>query len=366
MSLKNLQIKSIGIIGLGLIGGSLAKAFKKKFGFNIAAMNRSEEPLKNAFNDGVVSLYSTSDLSIFSDCDIIFICTPVDKIIKFVDSLKPYLKESCIITDVGSTKKSIYDEMLSKKDINFIGGHPMAGSEQTGYSASKEYLFENAYYIVTPTPYVKNEMIEFFIQILKEIGAIPIIIPADIHDYIVAAISHVPHIIAASIVNMVKKLDNSENYMHTLAAGGFKDITRIASSSPEMWSGICHENSECILKVIDEYIQFLDGFKNNIENYNNVFSFFNEARDYRNSFSDNKNSAVSRLYEVLIDVEDRPGIFATVSTMLSVNNINIKNIGILNSREYSDGILQILLESEADKEKSILLLKKMNFKVYIK
>lgn len=359
-------MNTIGIIGLGLIGGSIAKALKSTEETEIIAFNRSEQPLIEAKNDNIVSVYSTTDMSIFKDCDIIFICTPVDKIVSYVEKLKPYIKKDCIITDAGSTKNQICEKMLDFKEVAFIGGHPMAGSEKTGYSAAKEYLFENAYYVLTPSPTINNKQTEMIVDLVKKMGAIPIVISPEYHDYVVSAISHVPHVISAALVNMVKKLDDDNKYMYTLAAGGFKDITRIASSSPEMWSSICFENKKEILNVISEFKNVMTEFENTLNNddYGNIFDFFESSKNYRNSFAEKKNSVIPKYFELYVDIIDKPGSIATIATMLSVNNINIKNIGIINNREFSGGVLQILFDNEDNKNKSISLLTEMNYLVY--
>lgn len=355
----------VGVIGLGLIGGSLAKALKLKVGAEVVAFNRSESSLVEAFNENIISEYSTSDLKIFSDCDYIFICTPVDRITGYVDKLLPYIKTDCVITDGGSTKGSICREMQKYQGLYFIGGHPMAGSEKTGYSAAKEYLFENAYYVLSPSDNVPKNKVDEFAYILKEIGAIPVVIDADYHDHTVAAISHIPHIVASSLVNMVKKLDGKEGYMHSLAAGGFKDITRIASGSPEMWNGICKENKKEIISVIKSFKGVIEQFEKCLvdDDEKEIYSFLESARDYRNSFLDRNKSVIPKTYDIFLNVHDKPGIIATISTHLSVNNINIKNIGVINNREFENGILQISLENEIEKEKSVKLLKELNFEI---
>ncbi len=356
----------IGVIGLGLIGGSLAKAFKLKLGAEVVAFSRSEEPLLSAFNENIITDYSTLDLQILSDCDYIFICTPVDKITEYVDSLLPYIKKECVVTDCGSTKNKICKKMEEYKNLYFIGGHPMAGSEKIGYSASTEYLLENAYYILTPNSTVPESTVEKFTDIIKKIGAIPVRLSPDYHDYAIAAISHIPHITAASLVNTVKELDGKKGYMHSLAAGGFKDITRIASGSPEMWNGICKENKDEILKVIKSLKITINEFEDYLNNNNEqkIYDFFEKAKNYRDSFSNRNKSIISKTYDIFLNVRDKPGIIATVSTHLSVNNINIKNIGIINNREFEDGILQISFDSEEEKQKSIKLLNELNFEIF--
>lgn len=356
----------IGIIGLGLIGGSLACGFKARADIPVVAFSRSEKALEQAYQDGVITEYSTDDLSIFKDCDLIFICTPVDKITYYVDKLIPIIKKDCILTDVGSTKKQICDEMEKYDNVNFIGGHPMAGSEESGYKAAKEYLFENAYYILTPNVNIKKEQIDSFLEYVKILGAIPIVADSDYHDYIVAAVSHVPHIISSSLVNTVKNLDDERELMHTLAAGGFKDITRIASSNPEIWRSICFENKKEVLKVLQSFKDSIDEFEKFLmqDNEEQVYDFFDDAKNYRDSFS-NKGSALAKTYRISVDIFDKPGTIATVVTMLSVNNINIKNVGIVNNRDYSGGVMQIVFDHEEDMKKSIELLNEMNFNLYI-
>ena len=225
----------IGIIGLGFMGGCIAKTLITSSKIcSIIAFDNNIESLKQAKKDNSITEYTTN-LEDFKDTDIIFLCTPVGFISEYANRLKYIIKKDCIITDIGSTKNSII-QALEKIDVNFVGGHPMVGSERTGYNTSNNYLFENTYYIIT-----KNSNIEATKKvetIVKELKAIPVTVEPEKHDYIVAAISHVPYVIAAGLVNLVKDLDDEKENLKTLAAGGFKDITRNASSDPTMWMHI--------------------------------------------------------------------------------------------------------------------------------
>lgn len=363
------MFKKVGIIGLGLIGGSIAKALKYRCGISdIVAVNRNADVLKQAFNEGIINAYDTNISSVFKGCDIVFICTPVDKIFDFAEKLTNFVSRDCIVTDVGSTKNTIYNSMKKIEDkILFIGGHPMTGSEKFRYQASKEHLFENAYYIITPNENVPKDKVEAFKNLTISFGAIPVIISPNLHDYTVAAISHVPHIIAAALVNTVKALDNNENHMHLLAAGGFKDITRIASSNAEMWKSICIENKNEIINVLTEVENVIKSFKNSLsESYDKeIFNYFEAARNYRNSFSTITPGNFIKRYDINVDVLDKPGSIAIIAVLFSSNNINIKNIEILNNREHDNGALRIALENEEDRQKGISLLKNMNYEVYI-
>ncbi|MBR1738183.1 MAG: prephenate dehydrogenase/arogenate dehydrogenase family protein, partial [Firmicutes bacterium] len=172
-------MKKIGIIGLGLIGGSIARAIKRyDRTVKIAAMNRRENSLKMAYDENIIDDYSTTDFSVFSRCDIIFLCTPVDRICGFVEKLSPYIDKKCILTDVGSTKKSIVEKMRKYENITFIGGHPMAGSEKIGYENSDADLFKNAIYIFTPFEDTPKESLDMMIKITEILGARNIILEA--------------------------------------------------------------------------------------------------------------------------------------------------------------------------------------------
>lgn len=203
------------------------------------------------------------------------------------------------------------------------------------YNASKEHLFENAYYIITPAEGTDEAKTLEFKEMVEKIGAIPVIVSPYEHDYAVAAISHVPHIIAAALVNNVKKLDSEKEYMHLLAAGGFKDITRIASSSADMWESIMFENKEDILSVLDSLSDVISDVKKAITDNNreNVYNYFLDAQQYRNSFNNATPKAFVKRYEIDVDVLDRPGSIAIIAVLFSSNGINIKNMGIVNSRE---------------------------------
>ena len=161
----------------------------------------------------------------------------------------------------------------------------MAGSEKTSYEHASDRLLENAYYAITPTEKVKQEYVKEYTEIVSDIGAIPVEISYKEHDRVVAAISHLPHLIASSLVNLVKHNDSNKEYMKTLAAGGFKDITRIASSSPEMWEQICLTNSSAISNILEQYIEMLETIKDNIDKKTPgyVASLFEMSREYRNS-----------------------------------------------------------------------------------
>ena len=336
---------TFGFIGLGLIGGSVARHLKKlDRGYTLIAYNRSINSLNEAKKDGIIDIICTEINDEFSKCDYIFLCTPVEYNAIYLAKLKPIIKDTCLITDVGSVKTHIHNEVKRLGlESNFIGGHPMAGSEKTGYINSTDHLLENAYYAITPTAKSTPDKVEEYRQLVSDMGALPIVIDYKEHDYVVASISHLPHVIASSLVTTIKHSDNKQETMKLLAAGGFKDITRIASSSPEMWQQICLTNTDNIVKVLDNFSNNLNSFKNIIANREeqSIYDRFEESRDYRNSINDNKRGPIDKTYFLYCDIIDEEGAIATIATILATNHISIKNIGIVHNREFEEAVLRI-------------------------
>ncbi len=363
-------MKKVGVIGLGIIGGSLVKAINRK-GLSecIVAYNRNTQITRQALLDGEIHQAAGEIDNSFEGCELIFICLPVSKIPDIIQKLGNIVDKNCILSDVGSTKTDVV-EAVRKMSIScpFIGGHPMAGSETSGYKASRHTLFENAYYVLTPFKETQTIHVDRLVQFIKNLGALPIVIDPSIHDYAAAAISHVPHVLASALVNTIQKLDGQEQLMHTLAAGGFKDITRIASSSPEIWESICLANRDNIIEIINELEKSIRDFKKILsrEDTGTLYNFFAGAREYRDSFSERRVGALYKTYDIVVDVEDRPGVIATIAGELGRHGINIKNIGINNSREMEGGILEICFYDRENQEASADILKKMSYPVSVR
>jgi prephenate dehydrogenase len=363
-----MEINKIAIIGLGLIGGSLARALKEKAGVReIIAVTRSREAIDQAILDGSICRGSDKLDEDVYDSDVIFICTPVKQALRFMEELSGRVKPGCIVTDVGSTKEEItmYAEDKTKLSC-FIGGHPMAGTEKSGYASGFVHLFENAYYVLTPCRSTTEIAIECMKGLVKSIGAIPIIMEASIHDRVAGGISHVPHIIASGLVNMVRELDTNDGTMQMLAAGGFRDITRIASSNPEMWENIVTSNKRYVLELLGCFSELLSGFRLLLQEEDSaaIKEFFEEARIFRDSMSSRMGGLISPAFELIVDVEDKPGIIGEIATILGRNNINIKNINVTNSREMEQGCLKIKLTDIKSENIAFDLLKDSGYKVY--
>lgn len=360
----------IGFVGLGLIGGSLAKAIKKYFPtYEIVAFDPDNDALLQASQEDIVDIGCKSIGTAFEDCSYIFLCAPVVRNNKLLEQLTPYLNDDCILSDVGSVKSAIHKK-VAELGLNryFIGGHPMTGSERSGYAFSKPTLLENAYYILTPTEETAPEKLERFTRFISELKGLPIVMDCQRHDHATAAISHLPHIIASGLVSYVRENDSEDEIMKRLAAGGFKDLTRIASSNPTMWEDICLMNRDSITETLDHFISLLTDIRDEVSESRgeDLYEFFSRSRNYRDSITDISAGPIRKDYSLYCDLIDEAGGIATLATILATNHINLKNIGIIHNREFEEGVLKVELYDEPSMEKAAELLKKFHYTVYVK
>jgi len=267
---SDFSLNKISIVGVGLIGGSLGLALKEKNpNFKITGIDK-QEIIKKAIARGAIDEGTDNLEEGIKEADIVIIATPVKTILDLLPKINFFLKKGCIVTDIGSTKGQIVkraDEVLSK-DIFFIGGHPMAGSEEYGVESAKPHLFQDRTYILTPTPKSNLLALEKIFLLIRMVGAKKLILDPLEHDRIVGAVSHLPQIIAVSLINTIGELSlrgNNNNYFNAIGEG-FKDMTRIASSPYKIWEDICNTNQQNILEMIQEFRNYLGVIEEKLKN----------------------------------------------------------------------------------------------------
>lgn len=359
-----------GFIGLGLIGGSIARAMKaSRPDIRIIAHDIDQETLALAQKEGIADITAVAVDGTFSECDYIFLCAPVQKNDENLSIVKRIMKPGCLLTDVGSVKTAIHEAIhAAGLDDCFIGGHPMAGSERVGFVNSKASLLENAYYILTPTPSVSGEKVSAYRELVSQMGAIPLILDYKKHDYVTAAISHLPHVVAATLVNLVRESDSEDGIMKMIAAGGFKDITRIASSQAGIWQQICLTNQVNLSRLLSDYIRMLTSFREELDKRDKkaLYESFDSARIYRDSFLDASSGPIKRSFCISVEIADKSGALAHITALLAERGISIKNVGIAHNRESEDGVLKVEFYEEVSMNLASDILKEKGYPVLIR
>ncbi|REK77240.1 prephenate dehydrogenase [Paenibacillus paeoniae] len=359
---------NVAIFGVGLIGGSIALCLKGKPGIRVIGFSNRESSVQKYLQRGVVDVGTTSIQEAAEQADFIFLCVPVGNLQEYMEKISAFnLKEGCIITDVGSTKSSVasYARSIDLGRATFIGGHPMAGSERSGVEAASYHLLENAFYVLTPEPSTPPEAVERLTELLSHTRANIVKVDADSHDDIVGAISHLPHLIAVALVNQVRGYNERNDLYQSLAAGGFRDITRIASGDPYLWRDILLDNRQVLLRLIRDWNTGMESFAHMLEKMDGpaIEEAFRTAGEFRNRMPERRKGMIHSVYDCYVDVPDHPGIIGKIASELGNNRINLSNLQIIESREDVPGILRLSFRNQEYLDQAIALLEKNGYSV---
>lgn len=362
--------EKICIIGLGLMGGSLALGLKNKgFKGDIIGYDTNIESMEEAKLAGAIDRSSEDLEDAIEDADIIIIAVSLLHYREILDTIDRYGKKDVIITDIGSVKAhpmEIAKEII-KGEMHFIGGHPMSGSEKSGFRACNPFLYENAYYFLTPNTDTPEHVIEKIRSMIEFLGAYPVIISPQEHDRIVSRISHLPHFIAMALVNLIGQEDNLD-YL-TFIGGGFRDTTRIASGNTKMWKDICSTNTDEIINSIESFQKILEEFKISLANREEEYieNSLEMGKSIRDEIPNTTKGYITPLFEVVMSVEDKPGVLGEITQIIGDKGINIKRIEILNARQDEAGALRMGFDSERDRYLAIELLKEKGmYEIYLR
>lgn len=280
-----MQFDTVCIIGPGLIGASIGLALKKRYlAKTVIGVGHRASSLEQALQIGAIDVGNLNPDKVVKNADIVILATSVNKIVEYAKHILPLMKSNAILTDVGSTKNYIVKQIADRKrdDVAFVGAHPIAGSEKKGPSYASPDLFENCTCFITPFDDHKNAQ-EIISELWRFLGAEVKCISPEQHDEILAFVSHLPHLIASCLINVI-----DEEYL-TYGATGLKDTTRVASGDPELWRDIFDQNRENTVKSIDRFITELTGFKNDLQSGNDkkIFDRLKKAKLSRDGFFHN-------------------------------------------------------------------------------
>jgi len=326
-----------GVVGTGLIGGSIGLALRRH-GWHVTGDDRDPAVAARALALGALDAVGADP-----EAEVTFLATPVRAV---ADAAKVVLAAGRgIVTDVGSVKASIVDAVA---DARFIGGHPMAGSEQDGIDGATADLFAGAVWVLTPTASTDDRALTMLRSLIGDLGADVVSLAPDHHDALVAVVSHVPHLTAASLMRMADDRATEHRALLRLAAGGFRDMTRIASGHPGIWPDICAENRTAIVDVLDGLLASLAEVRAIVadDDRDGLLSVLEQARTARANLPSRLTSA-GDLCEVRIPVPDRAGVLAQVTTLAGTLDVNIADLEIAHSSEGEQGVLILLVEAGA-------------------
>lgn len=362
--------QTILVAGLGLIGGSLAKNLMQSEDNFVIGYDISETTLNFAKINHIIHEIADDFESAASRADIIILASPISITIELIARLDAVrFEKDVIVTDVCSVKGSILEAAakLTNEKIVFIGGHPMAGSHKKGVQAAKTHLFENAIYVLTPTNNCATEKVELLKETLKNTKSRFIILQPNEHDEMTGVVSHFPHLIASSLVHQAKKWQEKHSYLPELAAGGFRDITRIASSNPIMWQDIFYHNQGKMACLLEEWIEEMTSLKNMlvINDKHGMTDYLKQAKDYRDGLGTKEKGAMPSFYDLVVDIRDETGALASVVQLLADAAISITNIRILEIREALNGALRLSVTTKDAQIKAAALLKENGYETMI-
>jgi len=325
------------VVGTGLIGGSIGLALRRR-GWHVSGSDDDPRRAERAVALGAIDAVGPDP-----EAEITFLATPVRAV---ADAAREALATTQgIVTDVGSVKGSIVEAVAHPR---FIGGHPMAGSEQEGIDGADADLFAGAVWVLTPTPATDDDDLNALRSVILDLGADVVALAPEHHDALVAVVSHVPHLTAASLMRLADERGTEHRALLRLAAGGFRDMTRIASGHPGIWPDICAENRPAIVDVLDGLITSLQEVRSVVatDDRGRLLALLEQARSARANLP-SRLTGVGDLCEVRIPVPDRAGVLAEVTTLAGTLDVNIADLEIAHSSEGEQGVLILLVEAGA-------------------
>ncbi len=367
------MIQRIAIVGVGLIGGSLGLVWNKERPELHIVGHDAPEVLDAALAAGAIDEAEADLEAAVQGADLVMLAVPMHTMAATLEACAPRLRPGCILSDVGSVKAPI--AALAARRLPpgavYIGGHPMAGSEKGGVEHANAFMFENATYALCPPDGMSEADFQQrhadFLEVIGLTGARILLMQPERHDRIAAVVSHLPQLLAVTLVNYTSSLNTADDAFLRLAAGGFRDMTRIASSSFDLWRDILKENEGAILDALAGYAAAFQKLRNRIieDDYDGVGELFRSARRIRDTIPKNAKGFLSPLLDVFVFVEDKPGALHAITGGIAEAGINIKDIELLKIREGIGGALRLSFGDHPTAEAAVAVLRRIGFTAYI-
>jgi prephenate dehydrogenase len=358
-----MDIRSVTVVGVGLIGGSLSAALSRR-GVKVHGVS-SGETIGKALDLGIIQRgYEYDRLpEAVGESEVVFVCTPLLDIGERLPLIFGAARRGTIVTDAGSTKAVICTRALdeARRGVYFVGGHPMAGSERRGVDHANPYIFYDAVWVLTPVPSTPNKVIRKLSTLVSSIGAKVMVLPPEVHDRIAASVSHLPQLVAISLINHLA--EKNDDLFRNLAAGGFRDMTRIASSGYGMWRDIIKTNRNEIRQALLDFQRTLEKLALNLEDDLLLEEAFDSSKRERETIPRYSKGFLTPLKDIRVSVQDRPGELARITGIISYHEINIKDIEIVTIREGEGGILRLGFTLKNEAQRAVEVLKGIGYDV---
>jgi len=338
----------VGIVGTGLVGASLGLALGRVDDIDeIAGYDRDPEQLGVAIQRGAVTRAAGSAADAATGAEVVFLAIPASAVPKVAGEVAPALRPGAVLTDVASVKARVVEAMqaAAPPEVHVVGGHPMAGSAETGAAHASADLFVGATYLLTPTTHTDAEAYRRLHGLVARLGARVLAVSPDRHDLLVAVVSHLPQLAATTLMNLAAERASGEDAgLLLLAAGGFRDATRVAASNPDLWLDICAENRDAIVAVLDDYRERIGALRSvlAVHDGEGLRRTLADARAARRALP-GKETVTGRLVELHLSIPDRPGVFAEVTTTIGRVGVNIEDISVQHAPEGGRGLLRLAI-----------------------
>jgi prephenate dehydrogenase len=328
------------VVGTGLIGGSIALALRAR-GWHVTGHDNDRARAEQAKAIGALD-----EVGFDPDAAVTFVATPLDAVTKEVAAVfgQSQLRPDAVVTDVSGVKGPV---VAAVTDARFVGGHPMAGSEQVGLDGADPELFVGATWVLTPTEDTDPAAYSRLQAVVTSLGAEVVALSPQQHDVLVAVVSHVPHLTAATLMNLADHKAEKHAALLRLAAGGFRDMTRIAAGQPGIWPAICADNAVAIVDAFDLLLADLTAMRDRVANGDRqgLLQVLDHAAQARRSLP-SRAVRPERLCEIRVPVPDRPGVLSEITTMAGDLSVNIADLEIAHSAEGDRGVLVLVVDAD--------------------
>jgi prephenate dehydrogenase len=365
------MIDRIAILGTGLIGGSLGLAWAQRRPDTTIVGHDRPEVLEQAEDRGAIDVKAAAPVTAVSTADLVVLATPVATTLRLLDHIAENLPDGCIVTDVASVKQPVLEQAqdVLPDHVQFLGGHPMAGAEHSGIDHADPLLFENAVYSLCLPSDTGETALEGplapLVDLVEATGGRPLILDPNRHDRLVAAVSHVPQLLSVALVNLVATTeeDDEDELALQLAGGGFRDMTRIASSPFEMWRDVLVGNEGAIHDALSRLRRLLREMRNRLieEDLDALEDLFANARSAREAIPQDSKGFLHPLSDIYVRAPDQPGVIHDLTGHLLEADINVKDIELQTIREGTGGTFRLAFEDASDAEEAVSVLSEADY-----